>query len=848
MRAAISAALVAWPLASVGLAAQDPVPPPAADTILPPATDTLPPPVTDTLAPPATDTLAPPVAESPPPNPGVAVDSVEVRGNQRIAANTIRGTAGLAADATITAVDVQRAIRRLMSSGDFANVRVYSRDPTGAGTTLVVEVVERPLIASTIFPGLESVGAGTVRDTVGWEPRQPLDPQRVVRTEQMIRDLLAKRGVQLVSLDTALTLVPGDSQAYRLAFNVREGNRLAIANIDFEGNSAFDDGELRGAISTSQEGFFWFRSGRFDRSVFEEDLQTRLPAFYASHGYLDFAVTSDTLVVDPETGKARLVVAVEEGPQYRLGTFEIEGNSRFPTEQLRGMYTLERRTVLGLPFGGVDERESGEVFDRMALDDATNRVKQMYNNSGYLYAQVEPVIRRVPATDGGQPTVDVTWAISERSPFYIRRVTIEGNTYTHDSVIRDRLYLLPGSVYSEDLVLQSYQSISGLGFFETPLPPPDIRPQPDSGVVDIVFQVKEKQTGNINFGTSIGGGYAGVGGGVSGFLGYSQPNLFGQGKQASLRVEYGFGRTRFEASYQDPALRGSRNSGSVSLFHTGDRFSVFGNGSRTRTGGSLQFGVPIPGLLRTRAFLGYALARTTYTPDDEDECDTDFTNVFCLPDATGSTLSLSVTRDTKNHPIFPTAGTRQTVAAEQTGGLLGGDGDFQKITTDAEWWVPIGSLGGGTPGARPVRFAIGMQARAGGVFGDASRFAFEKFVLGGVQTSQPLRGYEEASITPFGVVEGCRNNFRDECLGDAFLTLTGQIAARLNDNLSVQLFGDAGNSWRSVGEINPNRLLRGAGIGATVVTPFGPIGLDAAYGFDRPEPGWQLHFKLGQTF
>ncbi|MGI9189934.1 MAG: POTRA domain-containing protein, partial [Longimicrobiaceae bacterium] len=238
MRAAISAALVAWPLASVGLAAQDPVPPPAADTILPPVTDTIPPPVTDTLAPPATNTLAPPVAESPPPNPGVAVDSVEVRGNGRIAANTIRGTAGLAAGATITAVDVQRAIRRLMSSGDFANVRVYSRDPTGAGTTLVVEVVERPLIASTNFPGLESVGAGTVRDTVGWEPRQPLDPQRVVRTEQMIRDLLAKRGVQLVSLDTALTLVPGDSQAYRLAFNVREGNRLAIANIDFEGNSA----------------------------------------------------------------------------------------------------------------------------------------------------------------------------------------------------------------------------------------------------------------------------------------------------------------------------------------------------------------------------------------------------------------------------------------------------------------------------------------------------------------------------------------------------------------------------------------------------------------------------------
>lgn len=781
---------------------------------------------------------------------GVQLDTVLVTGNVRITAATVRNTAGLRAGSRVTQLDVQSAIRRLMGTGNYESVGVFARGADPARTTLVFAVTERPLISSVEFRGLESASGSAVRDTVGWKRDAPLDPARVVRTESLIRDLLANKGVQLVSIDTSLVPVPG-SDAVRLVFDVREGNRLAVAEVDFTGNQAVDDEALRDAIKTRPEGFFWFHSGRFDRETFEGDLQTRLPEFYAERGYIDFRVVSDTLIVDPQTGKARVVVAVEEGPQYRLGEFQVEGNSRFPTEQLARMYTVERRTVLGLPFGGTNERERGEVFDRAALDAATQRVAQLYRNQGYLYAQVEPVVRRVSAADGGAPTVDVTWAISERSPFYVRRVAIEGNTYTHESVIRDRIWVLPGSVYNEEALIQSYQSVAGLGFFETPMPLPDIQPQPDSGVVDIVFRVKEKQTGNINFGTSVGGGYAGYGGGISGFLGYSQPNLFGQGKQANLRVEYGPGRSRFEAGYTDPALWGSRYSGSVSLFHSGDRYRYLDDGRSIRTGGSLQVGAPVPGLLRTRAFVGYSLSRNTLEPADEDECDVDpeLRSIFCQDDYTLSSLSLGVTRDTKNSPLFPTAGTRQNLSLEQNGGLLGADGNFQKVTTGLEWWVPAGTLGGGAPGARPIRFAFGLEANGGAVFGDASRFGFrERFLLGGVQSRQPLRGYPEASITPLGFQENCRRQTVSACLGDAYLSLTAQYAARLNDNLSLHLFGDAGNVWSDVGEIDPSRLFRGAGVGATVVTPFGPIGLDAAYGFDRPDPQWELHFRLGQTF
>jgi outer membrane protein insertion porin family len=693
------------------------------------------------------------------------------------------------------------------------------------------------------FRGLESVSGNTVRDSVKLVRGGPLEPQKVEDAQKLVRDMLAKRGIQLVSIDTSLVQVQG-TDTYRLVFDVEEGNRLTVADVDFVGNQAFSDEELVEAMRTKPEGFWWFRSGRFDRDAFETDLRESLPEYYADRGYIDFQVVGDSLAVDPQTGKARLVVEVAEGPRYRLGEFTIQGATHFPVDDLEKLFTVQRRSVLGLPFGGESEREAGEVFDRGALNAAAQEINQLYRNDGYLYAQVEPIVERVPAANGQEPTVNATIAVSERQPFYIRRITFEGNSTTHEQVIRDRLWIIPGDVYNEQALIQSYQAVSGLGFFETPMDLPDINPDPDSGVVDIVFHVKEKQTGNINFGTVIGGGYAGRGGGVSGFLGYSQPNLFGQGKQASFRAEYGYGRSTFEASYSDPSIRGSRNSGSISVFRTGDRYVNARNGRRLRTGASTTFGFPVPGASRTRAFLGYSLSQTEYRALDDDQCEGS-QSVFCLPNATASSLSLSVVRDTKNHPLFPTGGTRQSLAVEQTGGPLGGDGNYQKLSGESEWWVPVGRLGSGP---RPIRMAVGLNVRAGSVFGDVGLFPFERFFIGGVQVGQPLRGYQEYTIGPRGYDVNCQA-LSLSCLGDSFVTISGTYAVRVSDMLSVHAFYDAGNVFNDVTEFDPTRLFRGAGVGATLVTPFlGAIGVDAAYGFDRPDPSWEIHFKLGQGF
>jgi outer membrane protein insertion porin family len=357
--------------------------------------------------------------------------------------------------------------------------------------------------------------------------------------------------------------------------------------------------------------------------------------------------------------------------------------------------------------------------------------------------------------------------------------------------------------------------------------------------VDVTFRVVERQTGSVNFGTSVGGGV-----GLSGFIGYDQPNLFGQAKSGSLRWDFGRFLNNFTVTYSDPSIFQSRISGTVSLFNSRDRFFQFASGQRRRIGGSVRFGFPLPRARWTRVLVGYSISRTRL----ELFQGVDDTSLFGTPPGTQSQISVGVARSTLNSPIFPSQGSRQTWTTEFNGGILGGDGEFIKHSLESTWWLPVLELGGGG-GGRPIVFALGTSVRGGAVFGDAAAFPFDRFWMGGVQFGQQLRGYDETSITPLGYFPERSAAISDiNRLGDAFLSVTTEFALRLNDNISVQTFFDAGNVWRDPSATNPSQLFRGAGVGVQLVTPFGPIGLDYAYGFDKTNPGWQLHFRMGPGF
>ncbi|MDZ7779742.1 MAG: outer membrane protein assembly factor BamA [Gemmatimonadota bacterium] len=775
------------------------------------------------------------------------VDSVVVEGNRRVEARAITALFGVQEGQSITYRDIQRGIKALVETGQFRDVVVRARgsDAT-APVTLVVEVEEQDVVRSIVMNGLESVSAGQVRDTTGLRTGAPLDRQRILDAKAFIRSELSERGIPFAQIEDRVEPVAGGPGEVDIIFDVTEGHRVTVADVRFEGNERLSDGELTGAMSTRPEGFWWFRSGQYDEVELQTDLEERLPSLYRSRGFLDFQVLSDTLVVDPETGKARLEVMIEEGPQYHLGSFEVDGNSRFATEEIRSFFRSEEGGVFqSLGIGGGDGNLTGEVFDAEEFNAAMQQLMEAYRNEGYLYVEVNPVLQRNPAGEDGVATVDASWEIREGEPAIVNRVGITGNEYTYEWVIRNQLSILPGDVYSQDRLIRSYQSISSLGFFEEPLPFPDIQPL-ENGDVDIMFNVQEKQTGSVNFGTSVGGGV-----GLSGFIGYEQPNLFGQAKSGSLRWDFGRYLNSFEMSYSDPALFQSRVSGSLSLFNSRDRFFQFSTGRRRRIGTNVSIGFPWPDSRDSRVSVGYGISRTKY----ELFSDVDDTSLFGLPPGVQSQLTLGVTRQTLDHPLFPTVGSRQNVNVELNGGVLGGDGDFTRILADGTWWVPAGRIGGDQTPNSGIRLALGLTLRGGAVLGNADAFPFDRFWMGGVQFGENLRGYPETAITPVGYVpEGARGVQDIERLGNAFFSLTAEYAVRLSGQVGLGAFFDAGNVWRSPGEIDPTRMFRGAGFGMQIVTPFGPIGLDYAYGFDRatpsgaPDPGWQFHFRMGPGF
>ncbi|MFV2006111.1 MAG: outer membrane protein assembly factor BamA [Longimicrobiales bacterium] len=769
----------------------------------------------------------------------VRVDSVAVRGNVRQGSATVLQIAGLSAGNTYTIFDIQGATKRLWASGQFLDVTVSALGTIGQNVTLVIDVEEADILRNVVIEGLENASASEVRETADLRPGLPLSPAKLHEARRFIRDELANEGIPFARIDDRLEPVSNRPKEVVLYLDVVEGTRITVAGVTFTGNEVLTDDELRSTMQIDAEGFWWWRQGSYDRTSFEQDLRVNLPEKYGSLGYLDFQVLRDSLIIDEQTGKTRIEIEVIEGDQYLINDLTISGNSQFATADLDGYFRTRSGGLFSrFGIGNSDAEDENKIFNRTSFLDAVGQISTAYNNEGYLFSRVVPQVVPRPRTEGEPPKVDLLVQIEEGPQAYIARVDIEGNEYTHERVIREKIFLLPGDVYSLDRVIQSYQSIGSLGYFEMPLPEPNI--DVEGGDVNITFTVKEQPTGSVNFGTSVGGGT-----GLSGFIGYNQPNLFGQAKNGSFRWDFGRFANNLTLTYTDPALFQSRVSGSLSLFNARDRFITFSSGRRKRLGGSLRFGFPLPNSRFTRLFTGYGLSRTAFTLRDG----ADDTSLFGRRAGVQSTFSVGVTRQTLNHPLFPTAGSRQSVNLDFNGGPLGGDGKFTKWTVEGTWWVPVGTLGGSGQAGQGMQLTTGISLKTGGVVGNTDRFPFERFWMGGVQFGEKLRGYDETSVTPLGFFpKGSRAVADINRLGNAFISMTASFRVNVGAQLALSTFFDAGNIYRSPQEIDPTQMFRGAGFGIQLVTPFGPVGLDYAYGFDKPVPGWQLHFRLGPGF
>ncbi|HXM37141.1 MAG TPA: outer membrane protein assembly factor BamA [Gemmatimonadales bacterium] len=767
-------------------------------------------------------------------------DSIAVVGQRRNSPATVIQVSGLLAGRPLNYRDIQRAIQALYATGQFDDVAIDQTQTPAGKNVLVIRVRERPQLVKWAVRGVQRLPERSVRDKVTLTEGRPIDPAAVARARARIDSMYRAQGFYLART-RPLYVYERDSTAVRVVFDVEEGRRVAIALVQIEGNTHFTAKQIVGQMKTHPEGFWWFRSGEYDEDRLTEDMRQRLPAFYGQRGFVDFQVLDDTLLVHEVSGKATLVVRVSEGEPYRVGTFEIVGNRRFSTEELDAFYPFGEEQRSG-PLGLGRKRRSA-YFDEQQWQDATRKLQTLYYNNGYIYVNVRPdVIRRTDPD--GKPVVDLRWVITEGQPAIVSHVEIRGNDVTHERVIREAIVIIPGDVFRQDALLASYQRISNLGFFNQPLPFPDTRPANEQGDIDVIFRVSEKRTGNVNFGASVGQGT-----GVGGFLGLDEPNLFGQGKRGRFQWQFGKNINDFDVSFTDPAIRESRISGTVSVHNTRVRYVIADLGRLRRRGASVQFGFPVLGDNYSRLFLSYGLDQQTFSGSSTN---LSFANRFGCNDCVRSTVGASLMRDTRIDLPFPTAGTMVQFGLSQSGGLLGGTGNFQRIDAEGKFYAPLGGLG--PAASSSVKFVLGLSTRSGFVFGN-SPFFEQLFTLGGTQFFIPLRGYDEASITPFGYDPNANaRGASPNAFGKAFFTMTGELGMRVSQMLYLSAFFDAGNVWARAAQFDPTRLFRGAGVGAAIISPLGPLGIDYAYGFDRvdvngrPNPGWKLHFKLGNFF
>ena len=781
------------------------------------------------------------------PRPAPIVDSIEVVGVVRNTREMVLNAAALPLHAQVGYRDLQRAVRAVYATGQFDDVQVGRRPAEAGGEILVFTVRERPLLVRATVRGVEKLSDRTVRDRVEMPAGRPLSPGLVERARQRIDSLYEAEGYYLAEVRP--TIIPQDSGHVRVVFDVTEGRRVAIARVEVEGNQRFTAEQIVSHMKTRPEGFWWFQKGEYSDDQLREDLEQGLPAYYGSRGFIDFRVVHDTLLVDRENGKATLRITVDEGLPYQVGQVRVEGNRRFSSDEI---LTLN-------PFGGVAGAVTAGAsgvpvgtrpwYDQTKWEGALTKLRTQYWNQGYIYAQITPDMQRVEAGDSlPESRVDLTWHIDEGRPAIVHRIEIAGNDVTHERVIREAIVILPGDVFSQEKVLQSYRNIGNLGFFQQPLPFPDTHPVSDpgdEGDIDLIFKVAEKRTGNVNFGASVGQGT-----GIGGFLGLDEPNLFGLGKRGQIQWQYGKNINDLSLTYTDPSVLGSRISSTFNIHNTMLRYTIADLGQVYTKGVSVQIGWPLPRSRYSRVFTSYTLEQEHYSGTAAT-----LTGVFHCANCLRSAVGVSFMRDTRFDMPFPTGGAMYTVGGEFNGGPLGGSATYQKYDFESRWYAPAGQIGGSGPAGNGVRLVLGLTTKGGFVVGDAGPFFRQLYAMGGTQYGIPLRGYDEFSITPQGYDPNASiSSVQRTAFGKSYFEATAEFGFRISQSIYFSFFYDAGNVWSSAGAINPTRLYRGAGFGVSLITPMGPLGLDYAYGFDRvntlgqPAPGWKLHFKVGNFF
>ena len=745
---------------------------------------------------------------------GREIVEIEVIGAVTVNPRQVTAWAGLEAGQKVSRNLVATAVRRLFATRKFSEIYVYAQDLPG-GVKLTVNLREFPRIRTVAFTGNRKIKENELREAFPISVGQFANPAAVQRDLQPIRELYWEKGYFNIAVHTDSSVVDANNMQ-DLVVTIDEGRKVKVKSIAFEGNETLSDGDLRGAMAQGTTGFL--KSGTFKKQVFETD-SDRIITFCKDNGFLDATVDDTELIPRPaKPNELDIIIHITEGRRYFVGNVSWEGNSVF------GDLAVSEQVYL----------EKDKVFKEKEYLRTLESLQTLYADQGYIYIGVEP---QREIRDG---KVNVTFNIIEGQPAKVRDIRISGNTKTYDEVLLREFHIYPGDVFSRKRIEYSVRDAMQSGYFEEVMP--DFKPVGDGGDIDLIFKVKEKQTGQFMFGAAYSAETS-----ISGFIQVQETNFRGKGQNIGVTWQFGSRRRSMELSFTEPWFMGRPILVGADIF---DRYQYHYDDfyeSRIR-GFSLRTGRRIPGTRFSNIGLRYELSQTRLSNfsasyirymDSLEESLGDSGQQFERLDEVDwprlkSAIRATFSRNSTDNPFFPTNGSRTTYSVELAGGPLGGEIDFMEHNLKMSYYQRL-----------PVGFVLHVRGMFGlieGIEGGRQNVPdWDRYRLGGNRL-YPLRGYQDLEVVPRG-----NPSFIG---GQAYTIFNFEALYPLTRAVQLITFLDMGDTWNSMNEANLANMRKGAGFGIRVEVPMmGTIGFDYGYGFDKVGgPGWEPHFNIGTMF
>lgn len=422
-----------------------------------------------------------------------------------------------------------------------------------------------PIINRVVIEGNKRVEKAQIEGDLQVRARAPYNQAAVEADVQRILQVYQRSGRGLAQVTPRIVDLPNGT--VDVVYTINEGDKTGVKEIRFVGNSQISSSRLRGIMTTTESNILSFlkSSDVYDPDRIANDLEL-IRRYYLKNGYADFRVVSSDVTFDPNAGGYIVTVAVEEGPQYRIGSVNVD--SRIPE--------ITSESVAG----GV-ATSAGSVYSADAVERSLQNITTNVNRRGYSFAQVRPVGTRDPATQ----TISIGYVIEEGPRVYIERINVRGNSRTRDYVIRREFDLGEGDAYNKVLLDRAERRLNNLGYFKRVRISNEPGSAPDRVVVNV--DVEDQSTGAF----SISGGYS-TADGFIGEVAVSESNFLGRGQFVRVAGQLGERTNGIDFSFTEPYFLGYRMSAGIDLFSKFSDQTKYSRYENRVTGGQLRLGLP----------------------------------------------------------------------------------------------------------------------------------------------------------------------------------------------------------------------------------------------------------------